>query len=167
MRKLLFLVVAMVLLVSPAINVSAQELDSSEELLKIHDYNELFADASEVGNMVTLDEYNCIYGGSTLNYQNEGVMELSGLSGIKKQTKDIILNSNGTKVGTITLEYQTIISGGRPQFVYDTCKLSHPNLNTYWNLDTSKVDFSGDKIGVYFSFSFVAFQDDAWVYFRP
>lgn len=167
MRKLLCFVVAMLLLLSPAMNVSAQELDNDRGLLKIHDYNELFADSSEADNMIALDEYNCIYGGATLNIQNEEVMTLSDLSGVKRQTKDIILNLNGTKVGTITLEYQTIMSGGRPQFAYDTCKLSHPNLNTYWDLETSKVEFSGDRIGVYFSFIFGAFQDHAWVYFRP
>lgn len=67
----------------------------------------------------------------------------------------------------ISLQYQTDIQGGRPQFLYDTCYLSHPSITTYWKLETSNVEFSGDRIGVYFSFIYGSFQDHAWVYFYP
>ena len=103
----------------------------------------------------------------SLTLQDMSAEILLTLSSVKTQTKHIILVLNGTDVGTITLQYQTIIQGGRPQFAYDTCYLSHPKLTTYWSLKSSNMDFSGDKIGVYFSFVYGIFQDHAWVYFKP
>lgn len=85
----------------------------------------------------------------------------------KSAGTSIILANQRVQVGTITLQYQTDIQGGRPQFLYDTCYLSHPSITTYWKLETSNVEFSGDRIGVYFSFIYGSFQDHAWVYFYP
>lgn len=45
------------------------------------------------------------------------------------------------------------------------CYLSHPSITTYWKLETSNVEFSGDRIGVYFSFIYGSFQDHACLYF--
>lgn len=86
---------------------------------------------------------------------------------VKEQTKDIITNESGSKVGTITLQYQTEIQGGRPQFLYDKCYLK-PNVTTYWSIDESHSEFSGDRIAVYFTFTYWGqFYETAVVYFYP
>lgn len=73
----------------------------------------------------------------------------------------------GLKVGTITLQYQTEIQGGRPQFLYDKCYLK-PNVTTYWSIDESHSEFSGDRIAVYFTFTYWGqFYETAVVYFYP
>ena len=89
------------------------------------------------------------------------------ISPVKEQTKDIITNESGSKVGTITLQYQTEIQGGRPQFLYDKCYLK-PNVTTYWSIDESHSEFSGDRIAVYFTFTYWGqFYETAVVYFYP
>lgn len=89
------------------------------------------------------------------------------ISSVKKQTKDIITIESGSKVGTRDLQYQTDTQGGRPQFLYDKCYLE-PHLITYWRIVESHVEFSGDRIAVYFTFSFMSqFYETAVVYFYP
>lgn len=173
MKKIISLFTTVMLLLSSTITVFAQEIDSQENLT-LPSYNKKYSKQSTDDNFLSLQEYNTKYsngetpikeGISPLTTQN--VPNIFDISPVKRQTKPIILKTEGTKVGTITLQYQTDIQGGRPQFLYDTCYLSHPNLNTYWTLESSDVEFTGDRIGVYFSFFYGVFQDHAWVYFYP
>lgn len=105
-----------------------------------------------------------IIGNEVPNSQNVAPFRISP---VKEQTKDIITNESGSKVGTITLQYQTEIQGGRPQFLYDKCYLK-PNVTTYWSIDESHSEFSGDRIAVYFTFTYWGqFYETAVVYFYP
>ncbi|MDD6221908.1 MAG: hypothetical protein PUB14_03650 [Lachnospiraceae bacterium] len=160
----------------PAYNEQYSDEKTEENFLSIPAYNEKYAAEPLNEDFLSLDEYRERYSKNvdikqelkpSLTLQDMSAEILLILSSVKTQTKHIILVLNGTDVGTITLQYQTIIQGGRPQFAYDTCYLSHPKLTTYWSLKSSNMDFSGDKIGVYFSFVYGIFQDHAWVYFKP
>lgn len=138
----------------------------SEKMFSLDKYNQVYMEKSDSG-LLTLDEYNKIY--SNQNIANISIPKSSlrsPLSGVKRQTKNIVVRYEGSVVGTVTLEYQTWIQGGRTQFAYDTCKVGH-SLSTYWFLEESYTDFTGDRIGVYFSFVFGSMQDYAWVYFYP
>lgn len=149
--------------------------DDPGELLTLDEYNSMYGNEEE---FLTLDEYNSMYGNeeefltldqynSTYSNEEEILNNLQNLysssawtiSPVKQQTKPIIVEWGACQVGTITLQYQTGIQGGRPQFLYDKCHLSYPNLITY--------HFSGDCISVYFSFVNGEMKDHAWVYFYP
>lgn len=149
--------------------------DDPGELLTLDDYNSMYGNEEE---FLTLDEYNSMYGNeeefltldqynSTYSNEEEILNNPQNLysssawtiSPVKQQTKPIIVEWGACQVGTITLQYQTDIQGGRPQFLYDKCHLSYPNLITY--------HFSGDCISVYFSFVNGETKDHAWVYFYP
>ena len=141
--------------------------DDPGELLTLDEYNSMYGNEEE---FLTLDQYNSTYSNEEeiLNIpQNLYSSSAWAISPVKQQTKPIIVEWGACQVGTITLQYQTDIQGGRPQFLYDKCYLSHPNLTTYWILDYSTVNFSGDCISVYFSFVYGVMQDHAWVYFYP
>lgn len=172
MKKVICLFSAFLLLLSSAMTTYAHEADS-QEYLSIPSYNKTYSAQPTDNNFLSLQEYNTEYSNgenplkidSPLTTQN--APDIFAISPIRKQTKSIILANQRVQVGTITLQYQTDIQGGRPQFLYDTCYLSHPNITTYWKLETSNVEFSGDRIGVYFSFIYSSLQDHAWVYFYP
>lgn len=174
-KKVLCLFISLLMVFTSITVVFAQETENLDGTLSIPSYNKTYSVTPPNNEMISLDEYNAEYanGKSPLRTTNLLTLEnaseeiLNTLSAVKSQTKPIILANNGTQVGTIKLSYQTAIQGGRPQFVYDTCTIGHPNLTTYWSLEYSYVDFSGDRIGVYFSFIYGAFQDHAWVYFYP
>ena len=197
MKKVICLFSAFLLLLSSAMTTYAHEADSqdylsipsynetyseqptdapeadSQDYLSIPSYNETYSGQSTDNDFLSLQEYNAEYSNgenpleidSPLTTQNDP--DICAISPIRKQTKSIILANQQVKVGTVTLQYQTDIKGGRPQFLYDTCYLGHPNITTYWKLETSNVKFSGDRISVYFSFTYGSFQDHAWVYFYP
>lgn len=172
MKKIVCLFSAFLLLLSSSIATYAHEV-SSQDSLSISDYNKTYSAQPTNDIFLSLQEYNNEYSegetplktDSPLTLQN--VPDICAISAVQKQTKPIILNNQNVQVGTITLQYQTDIQGGRPQFLYDTCYLSHPSITTYWQLETSNVEFSGDKISVYFSFIYGPLQDHAWVYFYP
>ena len=160
----------------PAYNERYSSEKSEEEYLSIPAYNKKYAAEPLSEDFLSLDEYRELYSKNddikqelkpSLTLQDVSAEILSTLSPVKTQTKHIILYWNGTDAGTVTLQYQTIILGGRPQFAYDTCYLRTPNITTYWSLEKSDVDFTGDRIGVYFSFVYGTFQDHSWVYFTP
>ena len=197
MKKVICLFSAFLLLLSSAMTTYAHEADSqdylsipsynetyseqptdapeadSQDYLSIPSYNETYSGQPTDNDFLSLQEYNNEYSNgenpleidSPLTTQNDP--DICAISPIRKQTKSIILANQNVKVGTVTLQYQTDIKGGRPQFLYDTCYLGHPNITTYWKLETSNVKFSGDRISVYFSFTYGSFQDHAWVYFYP
>ena len=197
MKKVICLFSAFLLLLSSAMTTYAHEADSqdylsipsynetyseqptdapeadSQDYLSIPSYNETYSGQPTDNDFLSLQEYNNEYSNgenpleidSPLTTQNDP--DICAISPIRKQTKSIILANQKVKVGTVTLQYQTDIKGGRPQFLYDTCYLGHPNITTYWKLETSNVKFSGDRISVYFSFTYGSFQDHAWVYFYP
>ena len=197
MKKVICLFSAFLLLLSSAMTTYAHEADSqdylsipsynetyseqptdapeadSQDYLSIPSYNETYSEQPTDNDFLSLQEYNAEYSNgenpleidSPLTTQNDP--DICAISPIRKQTKSIILANQQVKVGTVTLQYQTDIKGGRPQFLYDTCYLGHPNITTYWKLETSNVKFSGDRISVYFSFTYGSFQDHAWVYFYP
>ena len=172
MKKVICLFSAFLLLLSSAMTTYAHEADS-QDYLSIPSYNKTYSAQPTDNDFLSLQEYNTEYSNgenplkidSPLTTQN--APDICAISPIRKQTKSIILANQRVQVGTITLQYQTDIQGGRPQFLYDTCYLSHPSITTYWKLETSNVEFSGDRIGVYFSFIYGSFQDHAWVYFYP
>ena len=142
---------------------------SNENLLSLDDYNQTYSNE----DLLSLDDYNQTYSNGTDSEQysenaTNPSSELSrSLSAVKTQTESIYLHTNNANVGSITLQYQTDIVSGRPQFQYDTCFLSTPNITTYWKMDNSYVEFSGDLIRVYFHFSYGDFSDYAWVSFYP
>ena len=127
--------------------------------LPTDEYNSTYGNEEE---FLTLDQYNSTYSNEEEvlnNPQNLYSSSAWTISPVKQQTKPIIVERGALQVGTITLQYQTDIHGGRPQFLYDKCHLSYPNLITY--------HFSGDCISVYFSFVNGEMKDHAWVYFYP
>ena len=172
MKKVICLFSAFLLLLSSAMTIYVHETDS-QDYLSIPSYNKTYSAHPTDNNFLSLKEYNTEYSNgenpleidSPLTTQNDP--DICAISPIRKQTKSIILANQKVKVGTVTLQYQTDIKGGRPQFLYDTCYLGHPNITTYWKLETSNVKFSGDRISVYFSFIYGSLQDHAWVYFYP
>ena len=141
--------------------------ENSDTFMTLSEYNNKYG-ANDIdveddpGELLTLDEYNSMYGNEEEilnNPQNLYSSSAWTISPVKQQTKPIIVEWGALQVGTITLQYQTDIQGGRPQFLYDKCHLSYPNLITY--------HFSGDCISVYFSFVNGEMKDHAWVYFYP
>ena len=163
----------------PSYNETYSEQPTDTDFLSLQEYNAEYSNGESPleqptdNDFLSLQEYNAEYSNgenpleidSPLTTQNDP--DICAISPIRKQTKSIILANQNVKVGTVTLQYQTDIKGGRPQFLYDTCYLGHPNITTYWKLETSNVKFSGDRIRVYFSFTYGSFQDHAWVYFYP
>ena len=163
----------------PSYNETYSEQPTDTDFLSLQEYNAEYSNGESPleqptdTDFLSLQEYNAEYSNgenpleidSPLTTQNDP--DICAISPIRKQTKSIILANQNVKVGTVTLQYQTDIKGGRPQFLYDTCYLGHPNITTYWKLETSNVKFSGDRISVYFSFTYGSFQDHAWVYFYP
>ena len=163
----------------PSYNETYSGQPTDNDFLSLQEYNAEYSNGENPleqptdNDFLSLQEYNNEYSNgenpleidSPLTTQN--APDICAISPIRKQTKSIILANQRVKVGTVTLQYQTDIQGGRPKFLYDTCYLSHPNITTYWKLETSKVEFSGDRIGVYFSFIYGSLQDHAWVYFYP
>ena len=91
------------------------------------------------------------------------------LSEVKTQTKKAYLSIAGDYLGTVTLQYQIIIAGGRPQFAYDTVKLGYDftSSTSYYSIGSPSVDFTGDKITVYFPAQFGLLIDEAIVEFTP
>jgi hypothetical protein len=163
----------------PSYNETYSGQPTDNDFLSLQEYNAEYSNGENPleqptdNDFLSLQEYNNEYSNgenpleidSPLTTQNDP--DICAISPIRKQTKSIILANQKVKVGTITLQYQTDIKGGRPQFLYDTCYLGHPNITTYWKLETSNVKFSGDRISVYLSFTYGSFQDHAWVYFYP
>ncbi|WP_434689139.1 hypothetical protein [Hungatella sp. SB206] len=84
----------------------------------------------------------------------------------KSKTANIVGNYGGKKVGTITLNYQTQIIGGRPQFIYDTCEyeISSVGLNV---ITITDVVYSNDNIRITFSIRLGPSYDVATVNFTP
>ena len=93
----------------------------------------------------------------------------SRLSGVKTQTKNAYLSIAGDYLGTVTLQYQTTISGGRPQFAYDTVKLGYDfsSSKSHYAVGSPSVSYTGDKITVNFPAQFGILVDEAVVEFTP
>ena len=111
--------------------------DDHGELLTLDEYNSMYGNEEE---FLTLDQYNSTYSNEEEilnNPQNLYSSSAWTISPVKQQTKPIIVEWGACQVGTITLQYQTDIQGGRPQFP------------------------------VYFSFVNGEMKDHAWVYFYP
>ena len=72
-------------------------------------------------------------------------------------------------MGTVTLQYQTTISGGRPQFAYDAVKLGYDfsSSKSYYAVGSPSVSYTGDKITVNFQAQFGILVDEAVVEFTP
>ena len=121
MKRFLSMLISFVLICSFSLNVFAQD-GSSSGYLTIPQYNEKYS--AQTDGFLSLQEYNNKYshgespiiGNEVPNSQNVAPFRISP---VKEQTKDIITNESGSKVGTITLQYQTEIQGGRPQFLYE------------------------------------------------
>ena len=130
--------------------------DNSDTFMTLSEYNDRYAKDIEEDpdDFLSLDEYNSTYGNKEMS---NGPQQLNSSS--SWASSPVITELGKCQVGTITLQYQTDIQGGRPQFLYDKCHLSYPNLITY--------HFSGDCISVYFSFVNGEMKDHAWVYFYP
>ena len=96
-------------------------------------------------------------------------MSSGGLSQEKTQVKTAYLDISGDKLGPVTLQYKTIIGGGRPQFAYDTVKLGYDfrNKDSYYAIDTPMINFTPDKIVVRFPAQFGILADYATVEFKP
>lgn len=145
--------------------------DNSDTFMTLSEYNDRYAKDIEedTDDFLSLDEYNSTYGNKDMSNDLQQFNSSSSwaISPVRQQTKPIITEWGKCQVGTITLQYQTDIQGGRSQFLYDRCYLSHPYLTTYWTLEYSTVNFSGDCISVYFSFIYGVMQGHAWVYFYP
>ena len=139
MKKVICLFSAFLLLLSSTLTTYAHETNSQDNL-SIPSYNKTYSTQPTDNNFLSLQEYNIEYSNgenplktdSPLTTQN--VPDICAISPIRKQTKSIILANQRVQVGTITLQYQTDIQGGRPQFLYDTCYLSHPSITTYLSL---------------------------------
>ena len=94
---------------------------NSQDYLSIPSYNKTYSAQPTDNNFLSLKEYNAEYSNrenplkidSPLTTQN--VPDICAISPIRKQTKSIILANQQVKVGTVTLQYQTDIKGGRPQ----------------------------------------------------
>lgn len=123
-----------------------------EEFLPLHEFNAKYADEEFKG---ITDSYAT----STDEYS------LFSLSPVKTQTAQIIGNDGA--IGTVTLQYQTQIIGGRPQFVYDTCYIGRPTAYNGWLLTESHATFSGDTIQVFATFEFSYFIESGVATFRP
>ena len=122
------------------------------------------------GEMLSLAEYNEFWGNGETNLihlpDSGASLSLMALSPIKYQT-GYFIDSEGDSIGYIILQYQTDILGGRPQFIYDTCYLSHPTAYNGWAVTSSSVSFSGDCIRVYADFIFGAFEEYGAATFYP
>ena len=138
--------------------------DNSDMFMTLSEQNDRYAKDIEEDpdDFLSLDEYNTTYGNKEMSNDPQQLNSSSSWA-----SSPVITELGKCQVGTITLQYQTDIQGGRPQFLYDRFYLSHPYLTTYWTLEYSTVNFSGDCISVYFSFIYGAMQDHAWVYFYP
>ena len=78
-----------------------------------------------------------------------------------------IYDASGNQLGTVALDAETAIIGGRPQFVYDKCYLGHPSAYNGWPCVDSSLSFSGDRIVVYATFSNGYFQQSGSAVFYP
>lgn len=170
-KKIIRIISVLLAITCLPINIFAQGTDLSESLT-IPQYNAYYAENQpNTSNMLSINQYNQFYNGTHLSGNIIDIFPFADgpLSEVKTQNKEIYsaIVDDGTVMGEITLQYQTQIVGGRPQFAYDTCYLSHPKLYTYWKLDESGVIFTGDKITVYFYFSFYTFSDYCEVVFKP
>lgn len=100
--------------------------DDPGELLTLDEYNSMYGNEEE---FLTLDQYNSTYSNEEEilnNPQNLYSSSAWTISPVKQQTKPIIVEWGACQVGTITLQYQTDIQGGRPQFLYDKCHFVTP-----------------------------------------
>ena len=98
------------------------------------------------------------------------IVAFSGeLSEEKTQVKDAYLAIAGDYLGPVTLQYKTIIAGGRPQFAYDTTKLGFDFTasTTYFYVGNPTIEFTGDKITVIFPAQQGLLYDYAIVEFTP
>ena len=74
-----------------------------------------------------------------------------GISPFAFKTKTQNAYMDGTYVGTVTLEYETVVQGGRPQFVYDSTYLGWDlSLPNYYVLSDPTIKYTGDLITVTF-----------------
>ena len=120
MKKVICLFSAFLLLLSSTLTTYAHETNSQDNL-SIPSYNKTYSTQPTDNNFLSLQEYNIEYSNgenplktdSPLTTQN--VPDICAISPIRKQTKSIILANQQVKVGTVTLQYQTDIKGGRPQ----------------------------------------------------
>lgn len=91
------------------------------------------------------------------------------LSEVKTETQSVYLTNAGDYLGTVTISYQTMIQGGRPQFAYDTVYLGYDVSHgpSYYAISYPIIDYSGDKITVTFTAQFGILYDEAVAVFTP
>lgn len=171
MKKIVSLFVSFAVLFTCSMPAYAQNA-APEGYFTLPRYNEVYSSQPAEEEFLSLQEYNDQYshgesplaGNAPLPLQESSPTRISP---VKTKVANIVGNESGAIMGTVTLQYQTEIQGGRPQFVYDRRYLGNIQLNTYWNLDSSHVEFSGDRITVFFDFSYGAFTESAVAYFYP
>lgn len=161
--SLMFLVpvaIAISNLTAPVPSVLQNE-DNSAEVTEIYE--------EDPSNMYSLDEYSELWANGTPEVDQSIITENSvnplTLSPVKTKTAQFI-DGNGNAIGSITLQYQTEIQGGRPQFVYDRCYLGKPVAYNGWPCTYSNLSFSGDIIKVYATFTFGEFEKYGTATFR-
>ncbi|WP_323088192.1 hypothetical protein [Allobaculum sp. JKK-2023] len=129
------------------------QTDLTDEFIPLDDYNKKYAG----------DDYALVMDSNSLIDEEYDILSLSPV-----QTKTAqFLDSSGSAIGYVTLQYQTQVIGGRPQFAYDTCLLSTPVAYNGWQCTSSYASYSGDMIKVYGTFVFGAFQEQGVATFRP
>lgn len=91
------------------------------------------------------------------------------LSEVKTDTQSVYLTNAGDYIGTVTISYQTMVVGGRPQFAYDTVYLGYDVSHgpSYYAISYPSIDYSGDKITVTFTAQFGILYDEAVAVFTP
>lgn len=163
LRKLL-ISISLCMTSSAVIPVYAEEND--DPFMTLFEYNQRYAKESE--EFLSLDDYNSTYSRKEAipEFTQNTVSPLT-ISDVKQHTAPVLIESKELQAGTITLQYQTDILGGRPQFLYDRFYLSCPDIAETWILEYSTVSFTGDCISIYFSFNCDNTQTHAWVYFHP
>ena len=92
--------------------------DNSDTFMTLSEYNDRYAKDIEEDpdDFLSLDEYNSTYGNKEMS---NGPQQLNSSS--SWASSPVITELGKCQVGTITLQYQTDIQGGRPQFLYDRC----------------------------------------------
>lgn len=139
-----------------------EETPEVEDIPDCDESNEVF---------YSLDEYNEFFGHSSNESGYGSLSDLTevnplALSPVTTKTA-VIIDNEGDGIGTVTLQYQTQIVGGRPQFVYSTCYLGHPVSYNGWTCVDSNATFSGDVIKVYATFALGPFDESGVATFRP
>lgn len=92
------------------------------------------------------------------------------LSEPKSKTKSVYTQNSGYYMGTVTLDYRTVMVGGRPQFAYDYCYISYDfsqSEGPYESYYDPNVEFTSDKITAIFVVQYHMLTDKMAATFTP